>query len=134
MSVSGTLSARQWAQLMGLGLLLAVTVIVVVAVVLPTAALVTALVLAVAGVAMVAQRVGAVARAATQAVAGKPGARQATTGEPEADTQPTLRIELASGEVRAARPVAMPQSEHSLLLTRDGYLVVSAEGRVLHRI
>jgi hypothetical protein len=26
------------------------------------------------------------------------------------------------------------ESEHTLLLTRDGYVVVSAEGKVLHRL
>jgi type II secretory pathway pseudopilin PulG len=121
------MTARQWAQLMALGLALAVAVLVMVAVVLPAAALVMGLALLATGAAFVAQRASAVARAAQSAVRGAPSA----TGE----AQPTLRLELASGEVVSARPVPLEgPSEHTLLLTRDGYVVVSAEGRVLHRL
>lgn len=127
MGATGTLTARQWAQLMGLALLVAVTIIVLVAVVLPAAALALALALLLASFVAVGQRVAAVARAARAAAARAYGASEAP--------QPTLRLELADGQVVAARPVPLAgESEHALLLTRDGYVVVSAEGRVLHRL
>jgi hypothetical protein len=127
MSTYGTGSARQWVQLIGLGLLLALAVMAVVAVVLPTAALIITLALVATGVAFVAQRVSAVAQAAGRAVSGEPA--------PEPTPQPTLRLELPDGEVVSAWPVPLPhESEHTLLLTRDGYVVVSAEGRIVHRL
>lgn len=127
MSMTGMMTARQWGQLMLLGLLTAVAIVVVVAIVLPTAALVTALALLIAGAALVAQRASAVARAAHSRVA------DAFSGTQK--PQPTLRLELADGSVLNARPVPLPgASEDTLLLTRDGYIVVSAEGRVIHRL
>lgn len=127
MGATGTLTARQWAQLMGLALLVAVAIVALVAVVLPAAALALAVAMLVTAVAAAAQRASAVARAARGAAARAYGAGEAP--------QPTLRLELADGHVVAARPVPMAgESEHALLLTRDGYVVVSAEGRVLHRL
>lgn len=125
MSALETMSARQWAQAMGLTLLVAVAMILTVAVVLPTAALILTLALLAAGAGLVARRVGRVASAARRAVA------------PEApgEARPTLRLELPGGEVVSARPVPLAhESAETLLLTRDGYVVVSSEGRVLHRL
>jgi hypothetical protein len=119
--------ARQWVQLLGLGLALAAVIVVTVAVVLPAAALGLALALLVAGAVLVAQRVTAVAQAARSAVMG--------TRPAEEPPQPILRLELADGAVLSARPVPLPGGgEHTLLLTREGYVVASAEGKVLHRI
>lgn len=127
MSAMGTMTARQWAQLVGLLLTVAAVIITVVALTLPAAALALTLALLTAGVAMATQRISAAARVARAAVAGA----RPTEGAP----QPTLRLELADGAVVSARPVPLPgASEHTLLLTRDGYLVVSAEGKVLHRL
>lgn len=127
MSSLGTISGRQWAQLMLLGLMLAVAIVVVLAVVLPTAALALGLALAVTVGTLVVQRAAAVGRTVKRTIVGEP--------EPEAPAQPTLRIEVAEGVVLVARPVPLRQdSEHSVLLTRDGYLVVNDEGRVIHRI
>lgn len=127
MSTTTTLTARQWAQLIGLALVAVATILTVVAVVLPMAALAMAAALLVAGVTLAAQRVASVARTARAAVRGAPAA--------EAEPQPTLRLELADGEVLSARPVPLAhESEDTMLLTRDGYIVVSAEGRVLHRL
>jgi hypothetical protein len=53
----------------------------------------------------------------------------------EGEAAPTLRLELPDGAVLSARPVALPgPSEDQLLLTRDGYVVVDRDGRVLHRL
>ncbi len=127
MRIYGSSSARQWAQLMGLGVLLALMIVIAVAVVLPTAALVISLALATTGIIFVAQRAAAVAQAAGRAMAGAPA--------PEPAPLPILRFELPNGEVVSARAVPLPHaSEHTLLFTRDGYVVVNAEGRVLHRL
>lgn len=126
MSAYGTVAARHWVQLVALGLVLVVAIVVILAVVLPTAALVLALVLAATGVAFVTQRTMAVARSAARTMAGSPA--------PDTTPQPSLRLELPDGEVVSARPVPLPQeSEHTLLLTRDGYVVVNAEGRIIYR-
>jgi hypothetical protein len=127
MSAMGAMTARQWAQIFGLGLAVAAAIVVAVAIVLPAAALALAAALTVAALTVAAQRASALARAARAAVSGAP--------TPEAMAQPTLRLELADGAVVNARPVPLPgESEHTLLLTRDGYVVVSAEGKVLHRL
>jgi hypothetical protein len=127
MSTMGTMSARQWAQAVGLGLALAVAIVAVVAVVLPVAALALAVALLVAGAVALAQQTRAVAQAA----------RAATGSAPRGDEipQPTLRLELADGAVVSARAVPLPgDGEHTLLLTRDGYVLVNAEGRAVHRL
>lgn len=127
MSTTGMMPARQWAQLLGMALALAVILTLVVAVVLPAAALLMALAFVATGAAFVVRRVGAVARSARSAVAATTSADQAP--------QPTMRLELPDGQVLSARPVPLPaEREHTMLLTRDGYVVVSAEGRVLHRL
>ncbi len=125
MSTTGMMTARQWAQLLGLGLALAAAIVVTVAVVLPAAALALAVAMTAAALALVAQRAADVARGARAAVAGAPA--------PEGAPQPTLRLELPDGAVVSARPVPLP-GEDTLLLTRGGYVVVSAEGRVLHTL
>lgn len=127
MSTTGIMTARQWAQLFGLGLALAAAIVVMVAVVLPAAAMVLALALTGVALATVAQRATTVAQA-TRARVGRAWAS-------ESAPQPTLRLELPGGAVVSARPVPLPgEGEQTMLLTRDGYVVVSAEGRVLHRI
>ncbi len=122
-----TNATRQWGQLLLPGLLLAVVLVIVLAVALPVAALVLSLALLGSGLAMVVQRAGAAARSVEAAVRG--------TAEPDAPSQPTLKLELAEGVVLNARPVPLAApGEHTLLLTREGYIVVNAEGQVLHRI
>jgi hypothetical protein len=121
------MTARRWAQVFGLVLALAVAIVVAVAVVLPVAALVLTLALLVAGVALVARQVPAMARTARTAATGMPSG--------EEQVQPTLRLELADGTELRARPVPLAgESEHTLMLTREGYVVVSAEGAVIHRL
>lgn len=127
MSAIETMTARQWAQLFGLGLALAAALVVVVAVVLPAAALALALALAAAALSVATQRATAVARRTRAAVTGAPA--------PEGPAQPTLRLELPDGAVVSARPVPLPgEGEQTMLLTREGYVVVSAAGKVVHRI
>ncbi len=128
MSAIGTLTAREWARLMGAALLAAVTIVALVAVVLPAAALAMAAALLLMATVAMAQRASAVARAARERAASPRGAA-------EEAPLPTLRLELPDGQVLAARPVPLAgESEHALLLTRDGYVVVSADGRVLYRL
>jgi hypothetical protein len=121
-----TTPARQWLHLIGLGLALAVVIVVALAVALPAAALTLALALLVMGLGLVAQRVRTVAGAARAAVAGVVADEAAT---------PTLELMLGDGELLSARAVALPvQSEHTLVLTRRGYMLLDAEGEVFHRL
>lgn len=127
MNATETMTRRQWAQLVGLGLMLAVVFVMAVAIVLPAAALALTLALLVVGATLVAQRVSSVARSVRSAASGeRPAAGPA---------QPALLLELADGTVVHARPVPISgASEHTLALTRDGYVVLSAEGKLLHRL
>lgn len=60
-------------------------------------------------------------------------ARPAPT--PTGEAAPALRLVLADGSTRVAQPVDLPgHDEHRLLLTRDGYVLVDAAGKVLHRL
>lgn len=127
MHAFSTYSAQQWRQLIVSGLLLAVIMVVVLAVLLPTAALVLTLALVAMGVSLITQRVSSALRAPHQA------SRAGTM--PEDAVAPTLYLKLADGVVVAARPIPLPAAQdHSLLLTRDGYVVVNAEGRIIHSI
>lgn len=115
-----TLDRGQRRQLVALALLALMVGLIVLAAQQPLAAALLALALAVAG--------GATAAA-------RPARRQARPAFAEFEATPTLRLELASGEVLSARPVALPgEGEEQLLLTRDGYVVVDQGGRVLHRL
>lgn len=127
MNMSYTSSVRQWGQLAGIALFLTAALIITLAVILPAAALV----LAVAAVFVVTSLVVRQMQVLGQA------ARRVASGEPafEEPVQPTLRVELPDGEVMVARPVAIPQTdEHTMLLTRNGYLMVNGRGEVFHRL
>lgn len=120
-------TARQWFQLFGLALAAAAVLVAFVAVVLPAVALALALALLVVGALLVTQQMAAVARAARRVVASSPLDEEAA--------QPRLRLELPDGTVLSARQVPLHgPSEHAMLLTREGYALVDAEGRVAHRI
>lgn len=120
-------TARQGFRLLGLGLALAVVIVATLAVVLPTAALALTLALVAMGGALVMQQARAVARSARAAVAGAP---------PAAETpQPTMLLDLADGTVLSARPVPLPgDGAHTMVLTRQGYLLLRADGEVFHRL
>jgi hypothetical protein len=125
MSAIGMMTARERLQLLGLGLALAAVILVVLAVVLPLAAFTVAVAMLAATALVVARQLTAAARAA------RSFAREPFAGEA---TRP-VRLELADGTVVSARPVPLPgDGEHTLMLTREGYVLVSAEGRVIHRI
>jgi hypothetical protein len=127
MSMTQMMTVRQWTQLLGLGLALAVVIVAIVAVVLPATALALALALAATGVALATRQMQAMARSAQAAVMGAPPA--------EAATPPVLLLELADGAVLSARPVPLPgQGEHTLVLTREGYLLLGAAGNVVHKL
>lgn len=120
-------TARQLAQMVGIGLALAVAAVVIVALVLPAAALAIALALTIMGAALLAQRVRAAARLAHAAVAGAPAADEAAPA--------TVLLELADGAVLSARPVPLPgEGAHTLVLTREGYLLLNGGGEVVHRL
>jgi hypothetical protein len=122
-----TTTARRWAQLLGLGLALAVAIVAILALVLPAAALTLALALVVAGATLALQQARAVARSARAAVAGAPSAAEAA--------QPTMLLELADGAVLSARLVPLPGDDaYTLVLTRQGYLLLGADGEVVHRL
>ncbi len=119
-------ASRQWTRMLGLGLALAIVAVAVLAVALPAAALALTVALILAGAALLGERARAVGRRAHRPAAG--------TTEGTA-AQPSLQIELADGALLSARPVALPgEGERTMVLTRDGYLLLSAEGRVVHRI
>ncbi|MFV9505951.1 MAG: hypothetical protein AB4911_15475 [Oscillochloridaceae bacterium umkhey_bin13] len=123
----GHLSVRQWAQLTSLVLLLAVSIVIVVAVVVPTAALALGLALVAASLVTLVQRTRGMARRV---------ARRATgTAETTGPYGPTLRLDLPTGDLTAARQIRLAHaSEHTLLLTRHGYVVADAAGRPIHII
>jgi hypothetical protein len=125
MNAYSTMTARQRRQLAGLALLTIAVIITILAVVAPTAALVASLSLLAGGAILAALQTQR--RVGRRTVAADVGAGSTA--------QPPLQIALADGAVRTARIVPLDHSdEHTLLLTRDGYLVVSAEGRVVHKI
>jgi len=127
MTTTRMMTARQGFRLLGLGLALAVVIVATLAVVLPALALALTLALVVAGAAMAMQQARAVARSARAAVAGAPRTAEAP--------QPTMLLELADGAVLCARPVPLPgDGAHTLVLTRQGYLLLSAGGEVFHRL
>ncbi|NJN16241.1 MAG: hypothetical protein HC822_08180 [Oscillochloris sp.] len=120
-------TVRRWAQVLGLGVLLAITLILVLAVVLPAAALVLALALIAATVLVVARQVRTVAQTAQHTAA-----KMSSAAEP---VPATLQLELADGSVLQGRPVVMPgRQEHTMVLTREGYLLVDAEGAIRYRL
>lgn len=122
-----TLTSRQRAQLTGLALLAFAALIAILAVVAPLAALALSLsLLAGALLLVLSLKHSQVAprRSAT-----------ADVGAADATLQPPLQIALEDGVLRAARVVPLAANdEHTLLLTRDGYLVVGASGQVVHTI
>lgn len=113
---------RLWA--VSLGALAVLALLVALLVLLPLAALTMLLGLAVSGVALLVQRASSLRVA-------RPQARPAADGA----LGPTLLIVDAAGDPLAARavPLAGP-SEHTLALTRDGYVLLNAAGQVLHRL
>jgi hypothetical protein len=122
-----TIPARQWVQLIGLGLALAVVIMVVLALVLPVAALVLAAVLLVAGVGLVLRRVQAVASVARATVTSAASAEDVVS--------PPMLLTLGDGELLSARAVvSSAQSEHTLVLTRRGYVLIDSSGEVFHQL
>lgn len=123
MSALRMLSGRPELRAALIALLLMAAVAVALAGAAPAAAAVLAL-SAVAGVALVGA--GAAAR---------PRHAPRRTAAPTGEAGPTLRLTLPDGETVSARPVSLPgQASEQLLLTRNGYVVVDADGRVLHRL
>jgi hypothetical protein len=121
--MTNAMTGPQWSRQILLGIVLAAVIITFVAVVLPIAALVAALALLVTGTAFLVQRFSPITPAARAA--------SRSTNESDATHQPTLMLDLADGTVLAARTVEN-SAEHALLLTRKGYVVVDAEGRIRH--
>jgi hypothetical protein len=82
---------------------------------------------------------GALATAGALVALGMALAAPAQTRKPYAAPLPEqaqqLRLTLPDGSTLSARAVALPgESDSQLLLTREGYLVVDADGRPLHRL
>lgn len=128
MSATEVLSARQWAWLFSLGLALAVVIVAVVSILVPAAALGVTLALFAMGAAFVARQVASVS-------GGRRAARAVRAAPADGTPQPTLLLEVGDGAVVSARPVPLPGGgEDTLMLTRDGYVVVNAAGKVLHRL
>jgi hypothetical protein len=120
-------TARQGLQLLGIGLALAVVIVATLAVVLPALALALTIALVVAGAAMAMQQARAVARSARAAVAGAPRAADSP--------QPTMLLELPDGAVLSARPLPLPgDGAHTMVLTRQGYMLLRADGELFHRL
>ncbi|MBP1468975.1 hypothetical protein EYB53_024920 [Candidatus Chloroploca sp. M-50] len=127
MNISYTSSVRQWGQLAGIVLFLTAALIITLAVILPAAALGLAIAAVVVVTSLVARQMQVLGQAARRVASGEPAF--------EEPVQPTLRVELPDGEVMVARPVAIPQTdEHTMLLTRNGYLMVNGRGEVFHRL
>lgn len=105
------------------------------AVALLLAAAVTALVLATTAPLVAAALALGVAVAAALVGAGVPPAQRSARPAPLPEPAPALHLTLPNGATLSARPVALPgDAEHQLLLTRDGYVVVDAEGRLIHKL
>lgn len=67
--------------------------------------------------------------------ASRPRAAERRRAAPTGEAGPALRLTLPDGATVSARPVALAaEGEGTLLLTRDGYVVVDGAGRVIHRI
>lgn len=125
MSFFATMTGRQRVQMLGLALLAVVGLVATLLVVLPVVAA-ALLVMALLALATVVMR----QTAAAVEVVGR-----AVSPESEPAPAAPVQLELATGEVVSARPVRLTgPSEHTMLLTRDGYLVVDEAGRVLRRI
>jgi hypothetical protein len=116
----GRLWATVLAALVGLALLTTLLVL------LPLAALTMLVGMALSGAALLAQRAAA-PRAARPGRARPAGANEAAG--------PMFQLVDADGVAIAARAVSLAgPSEHTLALTRDGYVLVDDTGRVLHRL
>lgn len=120
--VTTTNRGRIWS--VALLALLVLALLATMLVLLPLAALTMLVGLALSGVALLVQQIGTLR------------ASRRRTARPEAaESGPTLLIVDAAGEPMAARAVILPHpSEHTLALTRDGYVLIDADGRVFHRL
>lgn len=68
-------------------------------------------------------------------LATRPAPRRSAVADVGAYHGPTLRLTLAGGAELSARAVPLAGlGDHQLLLTRDGYILVDAVGRVVHRL
>jgi hypothetical protein len=127
MNTYTSLTSRQRAQLNGLALLAFAALITILAVVAPLAALALSLSLLAGTLLLVLSlRQGRVEprRVAT-----------ADVGAADATPQLPVQITLEDGALHVARVVpSAANDEHTLLLTRNGYLVVNASGQVVHTI
>ncbi len=128
MSAVHPLSARQQLAV-ALGALLVVAVVIIsLFVQAPLASAIVLGGLGLIGVSLLALRARAAARPAQRAA-------RVTMDAPSAAALPTLQLTFPDGEVLAAREVPLPQSsEHQLLLTRRGYVVVNAAGQVIYQL
>lgn len=121
----GHLSVRQWGQMSLALVLLTVSILVGVALVVPVAAVGLSLAVLALALGTLVQQTRRVAQRTTRSAARSSGAT--------ASDEPTLRLSLADGSVVAARRVHVAhEQEHALLLTRNGYVVVDAQGHPLH--
>jgi len=124
MSVYVTTTERGRAWALVLAALLVLALFVAMLALLPLAALVLLAGTAVSGAALLFQR----------ATAARPSARPARP-VPDAPAGPLLVVVDADGEAVSARAVSVAgQSEHTLALTRDGYVLLDADGRVIHAL
>lgn len=125
MSALQTLSMRPQLWAAALLLLLTAALAIVLAAAAPAVAAVLTLLVA----------AGAATLGLVLTAVGRP-ARPAPRAEiPAEEVPPTLRLTLPDGATVVARPVTLGgAAETTLLLTRDGYVVVDDGGRVLYRL